>query len=394
MAVTNRRDIRLLMGARVLRAFGFGFATVLLGVHLQSRGLRAGEVGLLLATGLAAASLSGLMAAAVAARWGRRVTLSCLGVLMALGGADLAFARSPWLLILAGFTGMIGVAGTELGPFLAIEQAVLAQRVTGQVRNRAFARYSVSGALAGSAGGFAAGASTGFGTEAFFVLFAAIGAATAVVPYFLSRAVEGKPDQPAFGSLRPVIGLSALFAMDSLGGGLVVSSVLAYWLHIKFGATPAVLGPSFGVMSLLAALSFEMSGRIADRIGLVNTMVFTHLPSNLMLFLVPFAPTLGWAIGILLVRSTIASMDQPARQAYVVSIVRPNEQSGAIAVTGAVRGLAAAIGPLISGAAIQAAALALPFILGGSLKSLYDVGLYFGFRRRFGEHETVGKVVN
>jgi MFS family permease len=382
------------MGARVLRAFGFGFATVLLGVHLQSRGLRAGEVGLLLATGLAAASLSGLMAAAVAARWGRRVTLSCLGVLMALGGADLAFARSPWLLILAGFTGMIGVAGTELGPFLAIEQAVLAQRVAGQVRNRAFARYSVSGALAGSAGGFAAGASTGFGTEAFFVLFAAIGAATAVVPYLLSRAVEGKPDQPAFGSLRPVIGLSALFAMDSLGGGLVVSSVLAYWLHIKFGATPAVLGPSFGVMSLLAALSFEMSGRIADRIGLVNTMVFTHLPSNLMLFLVPFAPTLGWAIGILLVRSTIASMDQPARQAYVVSIVRPNEQSGAIAVTGAVRGLAAAIGPLISGAAIQAAALALPFILGGSLKSLYDVGLYFGFRRRFGEHETVGKVVN
>jgi predicted MFS family arabinose efflux permease len=123
-------------------------------------------------------------------------------------------------------------------------------------------------------------------------------------------------------------------------------------------------------------------------------MVFTHLPSNLMLFLVPFAPTLGWAIGILLVRSTIASMDQPARQAYVVSIVRPNEQSGAIAVTGAVRGLAAAIGPLISGAAIQAAALALPFILGGSLKSLYDVGLYLGFRRRFGEHETVGKVVN
>jgi MFS family permease len=383
------------MGARVLRAFGFGFATILLGVHLQSRGLRAGEVGLVLATGLAAASLSGLIAATVAARWGRRVTLSCLGVLMALGGADLAFATSHWLLILAGLTGMIGVAGTELGPFLAIEQAVLAQRVAGEVRNRAFARYSVSGALAGSAGGIAAGASTGlFGTEAFFVLFAAIGAATAVVPYFLSRAVEGKPDQPAFGSLRPVIGLSALFAMDSLGGGLVVSSVMAYWLHIKFGATPAILGPSFGVMSLLAALSFELSGRIADRIGLVNTMVFTHLPSNLMLFLVPFAPTLGWAIGILLVRSTIASMDQPARQAYVVSIVRPNEQSGAIAVTGAVRGLAAAIGPLISGAAIQAAALALPFILGGSLKSLYDVGLYLGFRRRFGEHETVGKVVN
>jgi predicted MFS family arabinose efflux permease len=140
-------------------------------------------------------------------------------------------------------------------------------------------------------------------------------------------------------------------------------------------------------MSILGAASFELSGRLADRIGLVNTMVFTHLPSNVALFMVPFAPSLPVAIAILVVRSTLVQMDQPARQAYVVSVVKPNERSGALAVTGAVRGVANGAGPVITGAAIQAASLGLPFFLGGALKVLYDVGLYVGYRRRFGEHE-------
>jgi hypothetical protein len=199
--------------------------------------------------------------------------------------------------------------------------------------------------------------------------------------------MEATGSAPVFGSLRPLLGLSALFAIDSLGGGLVVNSVIAYWLHVRFGAPLSVLGPSFGAMSLLTALSFEFSGRIADRIGLVNTMVFTHLPSNLLLILVPFAPGLAWAIGILLLRATVVSMDQPARQAYVVSIVKATERSGAIALTGALRGIFQAVGPVITGVAIQAAAYSFPFIVGGSLKSLYDVGLFIGFRRRFGEHE-------
>lgn len=382
------RDIHLLIATRIIRAFGFGLATILLGIHLQSRGLSSREVGIVLAAGLVAASLSGLLSAAAGGRWGRRATLSGIGLLMTLSGLDLALATQPWLFILAGLTGMMGVAGTDLGPFLAIEQSVLAQRSAAGTRNRAFARYSLSGALASSIGGFAAGVGSGLvSTEALFLLYAVLGLATASIPLLLSRAVEGEPDAPVFGNLRPLIGLSALFAIDSFGSGLVANSVIVYWLHIKFGATLAVLGPSFGAMSLLAALSAEFAGRIADRIGLVRTMVFTHLPSSLLLVLVPFTPALGWAIGILLVRSTIASMDIPARQTYIVSIVKPSERTGALAFTGAFRGIALAAGPVITGAAIQAAAFSIPFIAGGALKAVYDVALYFGFRRRFREHE-------
>lgn len=384
-----RRDFRLLLAGRVLRAFGFGFAAILLGIHLQSRGLAPGEVGLVLAVGLAAGSLTGLLSAAAAGTYGRRTALAATGVLMAVCGLVLAFATSPWLLVLAGLTGMMGVANTDVGPFLAVEQAILAQTASPQQRNRTFARYSLTGALAGAAGGLAAGAATGLiRTQTFFLLFAALGVATAIVPLLLSPGVEGEPNAPVFGSLRPLLGLSALFALDSLGGGLVVNSVLVYWLHIRFGASPAVLGPTFAAMSLLAALSFELSGRIADRIGLVRTMVFTHLPSSLLLLTIPFAPALGWAIGILLFRSAMQSMDIPARQAYIVSIVKPAERSGALAFTGAVRGIAQSFGPAITGAAIQAAALGIPFLLAGSIKSAYDVALYFGFRRRFGDHEV------
>lgn len=379
----------MLFAGRVLRAFGFGFAAILLGIHLQSRGLAPGEVGLVLAVGLAAGSLTGLVSAAPAGKYGRRRALAATGVLMAVCGLILAFASSPWLLVLAGLTGMMGVANTDVGPFLAVEQAILAQTASPQQRNRAFARYSLSGALAGAAGGLAAGAATGLiRTQAFFLLFAVLGVATAIVPLLLSPGVEGEPDAPVFGSLRPLLGLSALFALDSLGGGLVVNSVVVYWLHIRFGASPAVLGPTFAAMSLLAALSFELSGRIADRIGLVRTMVLTHLPSSLLLLTIPFAPGLGWAIALLLVRASMQSMDVPARQAYVVSIVKPAERSGALAFTGAVRGIAQSFGPAITGAAIQAAALSIPFLLAGSIKSTYDVALYFGFRRRFGDHEV------
>ncbi|HEX6548069.1 MAG TPA: MFS transporter [Candidatus Dormibacteraeota bacterium] len=386
----GRRDYWVLMTARVVRAFGFGYSAVLVGIHLQARGLSAPQIGLVLSVGLAAASLTGLASAAATARIGRRMTLSLIGILMALCGLDLAFATSPWLLVLAGVTGMMGIASTDLGPFLAVEQAVLAQAADPSTRNRAFARYSLTGGLAGAAGGFAAALGTSLHrTELFFMVFAGLGVVTALLPVLLSPDVEGNREEPVFGNFRPLIGLSALFALDSLGNGLVVNAVIAYWLHVKFSVSPAVLGPSFAVMSLLGAFSFELSGRLADRIGLVNTMVFTHLPSNLLLMLIPFAPAFPVALGILLVRALVVQMDQPARQAYVVSIVKPSERSGALAITGAVRGVANGVGPVVTGAAIQAASLGIPFYIGGTLKTLYDIGLYFGFRRRMGDHEEL-----
>jgi MFS family permease len=385
----ERRDYRLLLAARVLRAFGFGFSAILISLHLQARGLSATWIGVVLAVGLASASFTGLGAAWLSARIGRRTVLALVGLLMALTGLDLALAGSPWLLMIAGLSGMMGLANADLGPFLAVEQAMLTEATTPAARNRAFGRYSFTGAIGIALGGLTAGAGTSLGrTIAFFWLFAILGLLTAALPLLLSDTVEGKVrDAPAFGTIRPLLGLSALFALDSLGGGLVVNAVIVYWLHVRFGAGPEVLGPSFAAMSVLGAVSLEVAGRLADKIGLVNTMVFTHLPSNVLLILVPFAPNVGWAIALLLARSLIVSMDQPARQAYVVSIVPPNERSGALAVTGAVRGVALAAGPAVTGIAIQSATLGIPFFAGGGIKILYDLALWAGFRGRRGDHE-------
>jgi hypothetical protein len=192
---------------------------------------------------------------------------------------------------------------------------------------------------------------------------------------------------PAFGSFRPLAGLAALFALDSLGGGLVANAVIAYWLHVRFGAGAETLGPVFAGVAILQTLSYELSGRLSNRFGLINTMVFTHLPSNLLLLLVPFSPSLSWAIGILLARFALSQMDVPARQAYVVSIVSPAERAGAVAMTGAVRGVAQSFGAALAGLAIGAAAFGLPFFAGGAVKIGYDLALFVGFRRRRAEHE-------
>lgn len=383
-------DFRLLLAARLLRAFGFGLAAVLVGIHLERRGLSPGQIGLALTIGLLAASLSGLATAAVASRVGRRVALAATGLLMALTGLDLALAPQGLLLVLAGVTGMLGAASPDLGPFLAIEQAMLAEAVEPSRRNVAFARYSVTGGLAAAAGGLAAGLGTTLErTQAFFVLYIFVGLLTAALALLLSRRVEAAAPQPALerASLKPLAGLSALFAVDALGGGLVVQAVIAYWLHVRFGAGTEMIGPAFGAIALVQAASYEIAGRLANRIGLVRTMVFTHLPSNVLLLLVPFSPNFGWAIVVLLARFSMSQMDVPTRQAYVVSIVPPRQRAGAVALTGAVRGLAQAIGPTLAGLAIQTAALGLPFYVAGSLKIGYDLSLYAAFRNRRAEHE-------
>ena len=380
-------DYRLLLATRLLRALGFGFSAVLLGVHLERRGLGPADIGLTLTLALAAATLGGLALAALSARIGRRPGLALCGALMAVSGLDLALPSPSWLLAAAGVTGMLG-AGADQGPFASVEQAMLTESAPAAGRNRAFARYSLTGGVAGAAGAaLATVGTTDSVTSALFGLYAALGLATAALPLLMSKAVEGGRGGPVFGSLRPLLGLAALFALDSLGGGLVVQAVIAYWLHIRFGAESQVLGPAFTAMALVQSASFELAGRLADRIGLVNTMVFTHLPSNLLLVLVAFSPTLPVAVALLVLRYSISQMDVPARQSYIVSIVKPSERAGAVAITGALRGVALACGPLLAGLAIQAAALGLPFVAGGGLKIVYDLGLYAGFRKRRAEHE-------
>jgi len=384
------QDFHVLFVGRLLRAFGFGLAAVLVGVHLERRGLRPGQIGLALTIGLLAASLSGLATAAVASRVGRRAALAGTGILMALTGLDLALAPAGWLLILAGATGMLGAASHDLGPFLAVEQAMLAETAAPSRRNVAFARYSLTGGLAAAAGALVAGLGTSAArTQIFFIVYGLVGLLTAALALRLSPGVETSLPQPALkrASLRPLAGLSALFAVDSLGGGFVVQAVIAYWLHVRFGAGTEIIGPAFGALALVQAASYEIAGRLANRIGLVRTMVFTHLPSNVLLLLVPLSPSLAWALVLLLARFSMSQMDVPTRQAYVVSIVPPGQRAGAVAITGAVRGLAQAVGPVLAGIAIQTAALGLPFYVAGSLKIGYDLTLYAAFRNRRAEHE-------
>lgn len=380
------RDRALLLSARGLRAFAFGFSAVLIGLHLERVGLSPAGIGVALGVGLAAASLTGLGSAALAARIGRRPTLAIVGGLMTVTGLDLALITQPVLLILAGITGMLGAASVDYGPFASVEQAVLTETVPPARRNRAFARYSLTGGLFNAAGGLAA--SVPAATRTFFLVYAAIGIVTAILSLLMTSAVEGEPSQPAFGSFKPLAGLAALFALDSLGGGFVANAVIAYWLHVRFSAGPALLGPIFAAVAVFQSLSYEVSGRLADRVGLINTMVFTHLPSNLLLLVVPFSPNLGAAVALLLARFALSQMDVPARQAYIVSIVPPGERAGAVAMTGAVRGVAMSFGPALAGVAIGAASFGLPFFAGGGLKAVYDMALYAGYRNRRASHET------
>ena len=375
----------------MLRAFGFGMSAVLVGVYLERRGLSATAIGLTLTVGLLAGALFGLAAAAASARIGRRWMLALAGFLMTLTGIDLAFATAPWLLGLAGITGMLGAASVDVGPFASIEQAALAEAVAPERRNLAFARYSLTGGLAVAAGAaLSSWATDSRRGQLVFAGYAVVGIVTAVLALLLSARTEASVRGTVFrrSQLRSLGPLAGLFAIDSLGGGLVVQAVIAYWLHVRFGTGTAVLGPAFAAIALVQAASYEIAGRLSNRIGLIRTMVFTHIPSNVLLLLVPLSPNIQWAIGLLIARFCLSQMDVPARQAYVASIVPASERAGALALTGAVRGVAQAAGPAVAGAAIQGALLGLPFYLAGVLKLVYDVSLFFGFRGRPAAHES------
>src|ERR1700674_2665915 len=251
-----RRDYRLLLFVRLLRSFGFCLIPVLLGLRFEERHLGARQLGAALSIGVLAAALSGLPLAALASKIGRRLVLFAIGLLMAITGEDLALATQPALLVLAGATGMLGASGADLGPYLAIEQAALVDSVPDQRRNRAFARYSLTGGLAIAGGGLVASLGTSPArVEMLFLLFAALGALTATTSLFLSPETAAASPGPIISraSARPLAGLAALFGVDALGGGLVLQTVIAYWLHIRFGAGSALLAPSFALIALVQA---------------------------------------------------------------------------------------------------------------------------------------------
>lgn len=385
---SRRRDYGVVVTTRILRAFAFGFAQVLIGLHLEWLGLGPAAIGLAISISVLAGAATGIPAAYLSHRFGRRFVLIGVGILMSVSGLGLAVGSSQ-IAIVAGVTGMLGVGGLDLGPFLAVEQPMLAQAVSADHRNQAFARYSLSGALASSIGGLSAGLVTDVTrSRAFFVAFALIGLITAFLPLLLTNSVEEfRPSSTNKRGGAGISGLALLFLLDATGGGFVTSTLIAYWLHVRFDAGAQALGPFFAIANLLQAASYEVSGRIGTRIGLIKTMVFTNIPASLLLAVVPLTGSLGWALAVLLIRFSIGNMDVPLRQAYVVSIVPPERRSDAIALTSATRGLGLAIGPVLAGLSIQLGNLAAPFFVGSTLKVIYGLTLYGRYRSRNADHE-------
>jgi MFS family permease len=386
--------------------FSYGLASVVLVLYLSALGLPDPTIGLLLTLTLLGDAAISLWLTTHADRVGRRRVLFAGALLMCLAGVGFASTSALPVLVLAATIGVISPSGNEVGPFLAVEQASLSQTIADRARTRVFAWFNLTGSFATAAGalvgGGVAGALIASGRapidayRAVIVMYACLGLLLAAFFSTVSPRVEAPAPPDAsiarrlglHKSRRIVARLSALFALDAFGGGLVVQSLVAYWFHLRFGADVAVLGGVFFVANVLAGFSALAASRIADRIGLVRTMVFTHLPSNVLLCLVPLMPTLPLAITVLLVRFSISQMDVPTRQSYTMSVVDPDERSAAAGVTGIARSLGASVSPLIAAPLFGVAALAsLPFLLAGGLKIAYDVALYRGFRSVRPEHE-------
>ncbi len=377
-------DAKRILGVQALRAFAYGLGSVLIGVSLEREGLSGPVVGLVLGSLLAGSAIVSVLLARFGDRLGRRRTYLVLLALMGVAGAVFALTTWPPALVLAALTGTVSTDVVESGPLTSLEQAMLAH-VPGDT-TRLFGTYNTVATLAGSLGALAAAGPTllGAGPQRLLLAYPLVAVLALTFAARLSRAVERDEsplDLPPLHRSRGIVRrLSALFALDSFGGGFVVHAFLAYWLARRFDASPELLGVVFFAVGILQALSFQASVRLAGRIGLLRTMVFTHLPSNLLLAAIALAPSLEVAVALLLARFALSQMDVPARQAYVVAVVDPSERTAAAAYTNAARYAVRPIAPLVAGAVLGGAAGA-PFVIAGALKSAYDLGLYALFRR-------------
>ncbi len=396
----RRGDVPLLFATRAVRLFAYGLVSVALVLHLAAAGFDERESGLLLTLTLLGDTAISLWITTRADRAGRRRMLVLGSVLMAAAGAVFAVARSFGVLLAAATVGIISPSGNEVGPFLAIEQAALSQELPAARRTSAFAWYQLTGAAATALGALAggviaeslqrAGVAPLGSYRAVVAIYGALGVVLVLLFARLSPGAEAAPSPGEREKARVaglhrsrgvVLRLSALFSVDSFAGGFVVQSFVAWWFHARFGATPALLGSIFFGANLLAGFSALVAAPLARRIGLVNTMVATHLPSNVLLVVVPLMPTLPLAVAVLLLRFSISQMDVPTRQSYTMAVVDPDERSAAAGVTGIARTVGAAMAPTVAGPLYAVPALAgLPFAIAGTLKIAYDLVLWRMFR--------------
>ena len=408
--IATPADTRLLFSTRILRLFAYGFLSIILALYLGQLGLDEARIGLLLTLTLLGDTAISLWITTSADRLGRRRMLIAGAVLMVLAALLFAATRNFYLLLLAAVVGVISPSGNEVGPFLSIEQASLSQLVSDRRRTGIFAWYNLVGSFATASGALAGGGLSqvlqglgyspllsyrivvlGYGVIGLVMiaLFARLSATIEVPAARPEQANAGDPPEiPAprrflglHRSRGVVFRLAALFSLDSFAGGFVIQSLVALWFNLKFGVEPATLGAIFFGANILAGVSALSAAWVAGRIGLVNTMVFTHLPSNVLLILVPFMPSLPLAVALLLLRFSISQMDVPTRQSYTMAVVAPDERSAASGITAVARTIGASLSPVLTGIFISNPAyLALPFVVAGGLKIIYDLALYFNFR--------------
>ncbi|MGC2382569.1 MAG: MFS transporter [Nitrososphaeraceae archaeon] len=396
------KDGKLLLAARTLRTFAYGFLSVILAIYLKLVGFEDIYIGLILTSTLVNSVIFTLIASFYADRIGRRKILIAYAALMSLSGAIFFITTNYIALIASALIGTINVTGTETGAFLSIEQAALPQTINDtNKRNTGYALYNMVGTFAMSAGVLLSGLpdiiTQRYGVNQIesirplFLLYSVIGLAVLGIYYLISNKVEiqtiNKRSKPLRETLSPkskqIVGkLSSLFALDSFAGGFAIQSIVSLWFFTKFGVDLATLSYIFSIAGVLTAFSYLAAAKIADRIGLINTMVFTHIPSNILLILVAFAPTFTLAVALYLARMALSQMDVPTRQSYLVAVVRENERTAAAGITNISRNITQSISPSLAGYILQSLSiLSAPFVLGGVLKLVYDVILYFNFKR-------------
>jgi MFS family permease len=391
-------DLRILFTTRIVRLFCYGFLSLILALYLAQVGLTDLQIGLLFSLTLAGDAAVSLWLTTSADRFGRRRTLQIGALLMLGAGLVFILTNNIVLLMAAAIVGVISPSGNEIGPFLSVEQAGLAQIVPAKKRTKVFAWYNLAGSFATASGALGGGWSVQIlqnrGWPALDAYRAVLGAyavgglVLTLLFLTLSNAVEGQAKTPVatktvlglHRSRAVVLRLSALFALDAFAGGLILQSMVAYWFHIKFGVDTGLLGSVFFAANILAGISALLAVPLAKRFGLINTMVFTHVPSNLLLVLLPLMPNLPLAFGLLLARFSISQMDVPARQSYTMAVVAPDERSAAAGVTGIARSVGASLAPALTGIFLANTAMfSLPFFLCGGLKLVYDLALYRSF---------------
>ncbi len=389
----NSVNVRTLLVAKGVRAFADGLISLVLPLYLIALGLTPFQIGVITTGTLLGSGVLTLLVGVHAWRFHYRMLLLLASGLMALTGVSFALASNFWPLLIIAIVGTLNPSSGDVSVFLPLEQSVLARVVADRQRTATFARYSLVGALGGAFGALCAGApeilaaathsSMKTALQAMFLFYGVLGVVSGWIYRGLPAQLVGEeiaPPAPLRQSKAIVYALAALFSLDAFGGGFIVQSLLALWLFQKFQLSVVVAGAIFFWTGVLSALSYVVAARIARRIGLVNTMVFTHLPSSLLLLAIPFVSGLTWVVVLLLVRSALSQMDVPTRSSYVMAVVSPGERAAAASITSVPRSLASSISPLLAGYLLGISSFGWPLILAGGIKIAYDLLLLATFR--------------